>query len=122
MGMGKLEKFTYTIKVDPKITPVSVPPRRLPPVLYEGVVKQIRQSDTNEIIKKIEWCSPLVTVRKANGDLRLCIDYRNLNNALNRERHQIPSFEELLYKMKDVKLFSKLDARSGYLQIPVLDK
>ena len=50
MGMGKLEKITYTIKVDPKIFLVSVPSRRLPPALNDGVVKQIIEWETNGII------------------------------------------------------------------------
>jgi transposase InsO family protein len=66
-----------------------------------------------------EWCSPIVPVLKKNGNVRICVDFRYLNKAIIREPYQIPSFEELLSKLNGASVFSILDARSGYHQVPI---
>ena len=65
------------------------------------------------------WVSPLVPTRKTNGTLRLCVDYRRLNIAIIRERHMLPTLEEITAKLEGAKVFSVLDAESGFHQIPL---
>ena len=61
--------------------------------------------------------SPLVAVPKPNGDIRVCVDMRQANSAIVRERHPIPTVEETLQELHGATIFSKLDLRSGYHQI-----
>jgi len=63
----------------------------------------------------------LVPVRKQTEEVRLCADFRELNKSLVRDHRQIPSFEETLSQLDGATVFSKLDAKSGYLQIPVTE-
>ena len=63
----------------------------------------------------------LVIVEKSNGQMRLCIDPKDLNKVVKREHFQIPTKEEFLGKLHDAKWFSKLDATAGFHQIK-LDK
>ena len=61
--------------------------------------------------------SPLVAVPEPNGDIRVCVDMRQANSAIVRERHPIPTVEETLQELHGATIFSKLDLRSGYHQI-----
>ncbi|CAB3992860.1 Transposon Tf2-9 poly, partial [Paramuricea clavata] len=63
------------------------------------------------------WVSPLVAVPKPNGDIRVCVDMRQANSAIIRERHPIPTIEETLQELQGATVFSKLDLRSAYHQI-----
>ena len=64
-----------------------------------------------------DWLSPLVYVEKPNGKLRICLDPRNLNNAIKREHYQLPTAESIMGRMKNAIFFSKLDASSAYWQM-----
>ena len=65
------------------------------------------------------WVNSLVVVEKANGQLRLCLDPRNLNKVLKREHYQLPTFEEISTRLAGATHFTKLDANKGYWQIPL---
>ena len=61
----------------------------------------------------------MVVVPKANGDICICIDFTRLNSSVRRERHLLPSIEHLLGSIQNAQVFSKLDANSGFHQIPL---
>ena len=63
------------------------------------------------------WVSPVIVVPKSDADIRLCVDMRRANLAVKRERHPIPTIEELLQEMNQSKIFSKLDVKWSYQQI-----
>ena len=65
------------------------------------------------------WSSPIVLVKKKNGDLRFCVDYCKLNQITVNDSHPLPLISDLLDSVKDAKYFSLLNLRSGYWQIPV---
>ena len=66
------------------------------------------------------WAAPIVCARKANGDLRLAIDYRGVNKVSQPATlHPIPVIEDLLDRLGKAKYFSVLDAKSGYHQMPL---
>lgn len=62
------------------------------------------------------WVSPLVVVGKANGELRLCLDLRRVNEAVLRERFPMPVVDELLARIGKGKNRSRLDIREAFLQ------
>ena len=57
------------------------------------------------------WVNPVVVVPKSEGDIQLCIDMRRANEAILRERHPIPTFDEILQRLNGSRVFSKLDLR-----------
>ena len=64
-----------------------------------------------------EWTSPLVVVPKPDGDIRICVDMRRANKAIQRERHPIPTTEEVLHHLNGSAVFSTLYQRWAFHQI-----
>ena len=65
-----------------------------------------------------EWCAPIVVVPKLNGkDIRLCVDLTKLNKAVLRPRYILPSVDYVPGQIGNAKVFSKLDANSGFHQV-----
>ena len=81
-------------------------------MLKLGVIRKVDQPT--------EWCHPIVIVTKPNGDIRLCIDLTKLNMGVERELYQLEAVEETLAKLgEDCVYMSKIDANSGYWQVPL---
>ena len=97
--------------------------RWIPIPLLDKVKAELERMKKNNIIKEItdptDWCAPIVAVMKKSGAVHICTDLKKLNTAVKREHYTIPNIEDLLYKMKDSTVFSKLDATSGFWQIPL---
>ena len=68
------------------------------------------------------WCSGMVVVRKKLGEVRICLDLKEMNENVLREVHPIPKVDEMLAQLSGSTLFSKLDANSGIWQIPLAPK
>ena len=88
------------------------------------VQETLKQMESDKIIEKVthptDWVSPMVPVpKKDSSKVRICVDYRKLNRSLKRENLDIPTFDQLSSKLCDATVFSKLDASSGYFQIPI---
>ena len=75
------------------------------------------------VVRKVEeptdWVNSMAAVEKPNGSLRVCLDPRQLNNAIKREHFQLPTIEDITTRMANAKWFTKLDANRGYWQIPL---
>ena len=74
-----------------------------------GVIEKVDQAT--------EWCSGMVVVPKANGKFRICVDLTKLNKSVYRERHVLPSVEQTLAQIGGAKVFTKLEANSGFWQV-----
>jgi len=56
----------------------------------------------------------VLLVKKKNGSMRLCIDYRQLNKVTIKNRYPLPRIDDLMDKLVSARVFSKIDLRSGY--------
>ena len=70
-------------------------------------------------IRHTQWVANLVPVRKKNGDIRLCVDFRNLNKSSKKDNYPVPPMEQILQKVSGSEILSLLDGFLGYNQILV---
>ena len=68
------------------------------------------------------WGEPVLFVKKKNGTLRLCIDYKQLNKVTMKNKYTFPRIDDLFDQMRGAKVFSKIDLRSGYHQVRIEDE
>ena len=73
-------------------------------------------------VRHFEWVSNLVPVRKKSEEIRLCVDFRNLNRASDKDNYHVPPMEQLLQMVLGSELFSLLDDFSGYNQVLVVEE
>ena len=98
-GVGKLKDFQLNIHIDPSVRPVAQNPRRILFGLRKKVEDKLSELMDADIIEKADgptpWVSPVCIVPKLSGEIRLCVDMRWANEAIQRERHPIPTIDEV---------------------------
>ncbi|OIR56707.1 MAG: uncharacterized protein A8A55_2544 [Amphiamblys sp. WSBS2006] len=104
--------------------PIAVPPRRLSVVEQEELKKQLEELQKGGIIRESSspWAAPIIFASKKDGGLRMCIDYRRLNNVTKKESMPIPRIDETIDRLQEAKIFSAIDLKSGYHQIPMAEE
>lgn len=95
--------------------------RPIPPTMYQSVKKMIQEMKDSNIIKDSHspWAAPLVLVRKKDGNIRFCVDYRKINQITHKDAYPLPRIEESLTALGSSAYFSTLDLTSGYWQVPM---
>ena len=123
LDIGCTSAVKHTIKLSDE-TPFREGCRRIPPADYADARSHIKELQEKGIIRESasQFASPIVLVRKKNGDLRLCIDYRKLNGRTVRDQYSIPKIEDTLHAMNGAHWFSCLDLKSGYYQIEMAEE
>ena len=114
----------YHVELDPDITPVVNPPRKIPVAIKDRLKVELEDIVKQGVIRKVDsptdWVNSIVIVEKPNtGKLRICLDPKHLNQAIKREHFQLPTVEEIASRLSGASVFSKLDATHGYWQIPL---
>lgn len=117
----KMKNVQVKIPINQNVTPVAQQVRRPPIALLSKIEDKLDHLLAMDIIEPVsgpaEWVSPLVTIVKDNGDLRLCVDMRRANQAIKRERHMMPTFEDFLPRFKSARFFSRLDIKDAFHQV-----
>ena len=100
---------------------VSLPLYKVPERPRDGVKREVEKLLKEGIIEEStsHWSSPVVPVLKLSGDIRLCVDFRKLNDITVQEHCYIPDLEDILSKVSDSMVLSKLDLTQGFHQIRV---
>lgn len=104
--------------------PVRQRHRRIPPTQWQAVKDHIKQLLESKVIRESSspYASPIVLVQKKSGDLRMCVDYRQLNAKTRKDAFPLPRIEESLDALAGAQWFSTLDLASGYNQVAVAEK
>jgi transposase InsO family protein len=99
--------------------PVKQPPRRVPLAQQEEAAQEVKHMLETGVIEpsKSPWASPVVLVKKKDGSIRYCIDYRKLNHVTIKDSYPLPRINESLDSLRGAKWFSTTDLASGYWQV-----
>ncbi|XP_018402108.1 PREDICTED: uncharacterized protein K02A2.6-like [Cyphomyrmex costatus] len=124
-GSGCISNYEYDIKLKHNTGHIE-PCRRVPLRLRDKLQKELQKMEDEGIVEKVQeptdWVNALVVVTKKDGSLRVCLDPHHLNQAIQREYHYIPTFEDLCSKMAGSRVFSTLDADRAFWQIKLTEK
>ena len=120
--VGKLKDYRLKLHINKKVKPVAQQVHRLPFGLRDKVDLKLDDLLSKDIIEELpdtptSWISPLVVAPKPDGDIRVCVDMRRANEAIIRERHPIPTIEEVLYDLNGSTVLGKVDLKWGFHQV-----
>ena len=87
--------------------------------MVQQKLQEVLAADIIAPTRHSSWCSNLVVVRKKNGQLRICIDFRNLNISSIKDNYPLPDMETLLQRVTGSSMMSMLEGFSGYNQVLV---
>lgn len=124
-GLGKFPQQLELVLRENAV-PIAKPPRRIPLAIKDKVKEALNKLTLLNIIEPVnepaEWVSNLVVVEKPNGDIRLCLDPKYLNETIVQNHYMIPTLDDLRAKLSGVKFFSVLDLKDGFYQIELTKK
>ena len=119
-GLGKLKDYQVQLHIDEGVTPVAQPHRRVPFHVRKQLEEQLKQDEELGVIEgPTPWVSPVVVAPKPKspGKVRVCVDMRRANTAVQREPHITPTVTEIIGDLNGATVFSKLDLNQGYNQL-----
>ena len=121
VGLPPEREVEFTIDLIPGTEPISIPPYRMAPVELRELKAQLEELLSKGFIRPSisPWEAPVLFVKKKDGSLRLCIDYRQLNKVTIRNQYPLPRIDELFDQLQGSRVYSKIDLRSGYHQLRV---
>ena len=124
-GLGKLKGVEIEFSINKEVKPVSQHLRRMPFHVRRKVERKIQELIELDILEEVNeatpWVSPVIAVPKGN-DVRLVVDMRQANRAIERSHYPVPTLDELLEEFNGHTVFSKLDLLHGYHQIPLAEE
>ena len=122
IGLMKTEPVTIKLKAGAEPLCLTTA-RRVPFPLMDAVKAARNNMFESGVIRYVteptDWCAAMVPVITKTGAVRICVDVKQLNTAVRREHHMLPSLEDIAPKLAGSKVFSPLDAASGFWQIPI---
>nr|CAD41297.2 OSJNBa0020J04.2 [Oryza sativa Japonica Group] len=123
-GMPPDRDIKFIIDLIPGTAPISKRPYRMPVNELEELKKQIRELQEKGFVRPSSspWGAPVLFVKKKDGSMRMCVDYRSLNEVTIKNKYLLPRFDDLFDQLKGAKVFSKIDIRSGYHQLKIRTK
>lgn len=102
-------------------TPIFQRPRRFPQPISDEIERQCSELNSLDIIEPSSspWSSPVVPVRKKDGSIRMCIDYRKVNRVTVPDKFPVPNLVDSIFGLKGTNYFTRLDLVRGYYQLPI---
>ena len=118
--IGRLNSTPHRIELHDD-SPIYQRPRRFAAPIAEEIEHQCKGLQNLGIIEESAspWSSPVVPIRKKDGSLRLCVDYRALNRVTKADKFPIPNIADSVFGLHGVQYFTKLDITKGFYQVPL---
>ena len=120
-GLPPDRSVEFVIELAPGTAPISKRPYRMPPNELVELKKQIGELEEKGFIRPSisPWGCPALFVKKKDGSLRMCVDYRPLNEVTIKNKYPLPRIDDLFDQLTGATVFSKIDLRLGYHQIKI---
>ncbi|KAG2213620.1 hypothetical protein INT45_010119, partial [Circinella minor] len=101
--------------------PIKRPPFKMSPLELDELRRQLKELLDLRLIRPStsDWGVPVLFVRKADGSMRMCVDYRAINRLTKRQSTPLPRIDECLEKLSRARYFSSIDLKSGYHQVRI---
>jgi hypothetical protein len=111
----------FYIDLIPGTAPIAMRPYRMAPTELAELKLQIAELQQKGYIRPSSspWGAPVLFVTKKDGSMRMCIDYRSLNEVTIKNKYPLPRIDDLFDQLQRAKYFSKIDLRSGYHQLRI---
>jgi len=113
-----------SIELEPGTAPISKRPYPMSSEELAEMKKQLKELLDKGFIRPSSspWGCPAIFVKKKDGTLRMCVDYRPLNAVTIKNKYPLPRIDILFYQLAGARIFSKIDLRLGYHQIKIRDE
>ncbi|KAL0554256.1 hypothetical protein IC582_008173 [Cucumis melo] len=123
-GLPPHREVEFAIELEPGTVPISRAPYRMAPAELKELKVQLQELLDKGFIRPSvsPWGAPVLFVKKKDGSMRLCIDYRELNKVTVKNRYPLPRIDDLFDQLQGAIVFSKIDLRSGYHQLRIKDE
>ena len=120
-GMPPDREVEFVIELKPGTAPISRQPYRMPPNELKELKKQLKTLLDKGFIRPSSspWGCPALFVKKKDDSLRMCVDYRPLNEVTVKNKYPLPRIDILFDQLSGARYFSKIDLRLGYHQIKI---
>ncbi len=116
-------RVDHAIEVMPGVAPPAKAPYRMSHEELKELKVQLEKLLIKGYIKpnKSPYGAPVFFVHKKDGTLKMCVDYRAFNKATMKNRYLLPRIDDLFYRLSGAKVFSRINLRSGYYQIRIVE-
>ena len=119
-GLPPVREIKVSIETIPGVSPIAQSPYRMAPMELAELKVQLQELLDKGFIWPLG--APVLFVKKKDGILHLCIDYRQLNKVTVKNRYPLPRIDDLFDQLKGARVFSKIDLRSGYHQLRIKEQ
>ncbi|GJX88986.1 putative reverse transcriptase domain-containing protein [Tanacetum coccineum] len=123
-GLPPTRQVEFHIELIPGAAPVACAPYRLAPVKMKELAEQLKELFDKGFIRPSSspWGAPILFVKMKDGSFRMCIDYRELNKLIVKNRYPLPRIDDLFGQLQGSSIYSKIDLRSGCHQLRVREE
>ncbi|TYK31665.1 ty3-gypsy retrotransposon protein [Cucumis melo var. makuwa] len=122
-GLPPHREIEFAIELVLGTLPISRAPYRMAPIELKELEVQLQELLNEGFIRPSvsPWGAPVLFVKKKDGSIRLCIDYREFNKVTVKNKYPLPRIDDLFDQLQGATVFSKIDLRSGYHQLRIKD-
>ena len=120
-GLPPQRDVDFIIELHPSISPISMTPHTMVPVELQELKVQLKELLDKGFIRPStsSWGAPVLFSKKKDKTLRLCIDYQKLNRVTIKNRYPLPRIDDFFDQLREARVYSKIDLRTGYHQLRV---